>query len=231
LARVRSAGGKGGASAAGKAHTDAGASKSDLTRARILEAARKVFAQYPYKEASFRMIAREGGFDHPLINYYFPYKSDLFEAVVAEICDDFYQATLASLEGLERMSPREGFSLYLDRFLDFNARNPEPMRTILLNVAHLDRLEEIPGYQHIPEILARTRRAFEEKVPLRASPQEIGMFLSSFNALCTWFLGASVCQTQILGMEPGDVEYLAWVKETLTYLFLPRLEKLINPGG
>jgi len=81
------------------------------------------------------MIAREGGFDHPLINYYFPCKSDLFEAVVAEICDDFYQANISCLEGLRDMIPYEGFSLYLDRFIDFNLHNPEPLRIIILNVA------------------------------------------------------------------------------------------------
>jgi AcrR family transcriptional regulator len=204
------------------------ASKSDITRERILRAARSVFAEHPYNEASFRMIAREGGFDHPLINYYFPLKPDLFEAVVAEICDEFFQANIACLDGLERMTPREGFPLYVDRFLDFNARSPEPMRIILLNVAHVDRLEEIPGYQHIPDVLARTRGTFEERIPLRASGEEIGMFLNSFNALVIWFLGADTCQAQILGLEPAGEEYFAWVRHALLYVFLPLLEKLIT---
>lgn len=192
-----------------------------------MQAARRIFGEHPYNEASFRMIAREGGFDHPLISYYFPYKSDLFEAVVAEICEEFYQANIACLDGLERMPPREGLSLYIDRFLDFNARNPEPMRIILLNVAHVDRLEEIPGYQHIPDVLARTRGTFEDRIPLRASSEDVGMFLNSFNALVIWFLGANTCQAQILGIESGSRAYLAWVKATLLYVFLPLLEKLV----
>lgn len=213
--------------AAKQATMNAKAAKSELTRERIIKAARRVFAEHPYNEASFRMIAREGGFDHPLINYYFPYKSDLFEAVVAEICEEFYQANTACLEGLESMAPREGFPLYIDRFLAFNARSPEPMRIILLNVAHVDRLEEIPGYHHIPVVLARTRRTFEEKIPLRAPPEDIAMFLNSFNALVIWFLGAHTCQAQILNMEPAGAEYPAWVKQALLYIFLPLLEKLI----
>ncbi|RJP31633.1 MAG: TetR/AcrR family transcriptional regulator [Actinobacteria bacterium] len=216
-------------STTGEEPASARPAKSELTRERIMRAARRVFAEHPYNEASFRMIAREGGFDHPLINYYFPYKPDLFEAVVAEICEEFYRANIACLEGLERMTTGEGFSLYIDRFLDFNTRNPEPMRIILLNVAHVDRLEEIPGYQHIPEVLARTRGTFEEKIPLRATTEEVVMFLNSFNALAIWFLGAHTCQAQILGMEPSGAEYTAWVKQALLYLFLPRLERLINP--
>jgi TetR/AcrR family transcriptional regulator len=227
MTRDRSATGSNRAIAAGEEHMTARLSKSDITRERILKAARRVFAEHPYNEASFRMIAREGGFDHPLINYYFPYKSDLFEAVVVEICEEFYQANIACLEGLERMTPHEGFPLYIDRFLDFNTRCPEPMRIILLNVAHVDRLEEIPGYQHIPDVLARTRGTFEESIRLLACTEEIAMFLNSFNALVIWFLGADTCQAQILGIKPGSRAYLAWIKETLLYVFLPLLEKLV----
>jgi len=205
------------------------AAKSEVTRERILRAARKVFAEHPYNAASFRMIGREGGFDHPLINYYFPRKADLFEAVVVEICEEFYQANIACFEGLEKMLPREGLSLYLNRFLDFNIENPEPLKIIMLNVAQVDRLEEIPGYQHIPEVMARTRRTFEKRANLKASPKEIGMFQNSFNALVFFYLGASTCQAEILGMDPGDPEYREWVKDTLMYIFLPRLEGLIAP--
>ena len=204
--------------------------KSEVTRERILRAARKVFAEHPYNAASFRMIGREGGFDHPLINYYFPRKADLFEAVVVEICEEFYQANLACFEGLGEMLPREGFSLYLDRFLDFNLENPEPLRIIMLNVAQVDRLDEIPGYQHIPEVMARTRRTFEERANLKASPKDIGMFQNSFNALVFFYLGASSCQAEILGMQATSSEYRKWVKDTLMYIFLPRLERLISPA-
>jgi AcrR family transcriptional regulator len=205
------------------------ATKGEVTRERILLAARKVFAEHPYNAASFRMIGKEGVFDHPLINYYFPRKADLFEAVVMEICEEFYQANLACFEGLETMLPGEGFSLYLDRFLDFNIENPEPLRIIMLNVAQVDRLDKIPGYQHIPEVMARTRKTFEERANLKASPKDIGMFQNSFNALVFFYLGASSCQAEILGMNPSSDEYLRWVKDTLMYLFLPRLEKLIFP--
>ncbi len=205
------------------------AAKSEVTRERILRAARKAFAEHPYNAASFRMIGKEGGFDHPLINYYYPRKSDLFEAVVSEICEEFYQANLACFEGLDKMLPREGLSLYLDRFLDFNIENPEPLKIMMLNVAQVDRLDEIPGYQHIPEVMARTRRTFEEMANLKAPPEEIGMFQNSFNALVFFYLGAGVCQAEILGMDPHSSSYRKWVKDTLMYLFLPHLEKLIFP--
>jgi len=207
------------------------AAKGQVTRRKILRAARRVFAEHPYNAASFRMIGREGGFDHPLINYYFPRKADLFEAVVSEICEEFYRANLACFEGLEGLPPGEGLSLYLDRFLDFNIKNPEPLRIIMLNAGQVNSFQDIPGYRHIPEVMARTRRTFEEKARLRASPEEIGMFQNSFNALVFFFLGAASCQAEILGMDPSSDEYLHWVKDTLTYIFLPHLEKLVFPDG
>ncbi|HUT55783.1 MAG TPA: TetR/AcrR family transcriptional regulator [bacterium] len=204
-------------------------SKSEFTRRKILRAARKVFADHPYRAASIRMIGKAGGFDHPLIRYYFPNKGVLFERVVAEICEEFYAANISWFEGLERLGPREGLSLYLDRLLDYNFKRPEALRIILINSPHIDRFEEIPGYQKIPEVLAKTRRTFEEKTPLRASPDQIGIFINSFNSLLIYYLGASSCQAQILGLDPDSESYRAWVKDALLYVFLPLLEKLIFP--
>lgn len=203
--------------------------KSDVTRERILRAAREVFAVYPYNAASIRMIGKVGGFDHPLIHYYFPSKASLFEAVVAEICEEFYLANISWFEGLERMSPRKGMPIYLDRFLDYNFKHPEPLRIIMLNIAQIDRPSEIPGYHYIPEVFAKIRGTFEEKVRVRGTSEDVEKFLNSFNTLVFSYLGASCCQAQVLEMEPDSQEYRQWIKDTLIYLFLPRLEKLIFP--
>lgn len=203
--------------------------KGEVTRERIILAALKVFSEHPYKAASIRMIGKAGGFDHPLIHYYFPTKAELFEAVVEQMCESFVEANDSWFEGLERISPREGFPLYVERFLGYHFKRPESLRIMMLNLAQVDKLEEIPGYQHIPETLSKTRRTFEQKIPLRAGSKEIDMFINSFNTLVITYLGASSCMAQTLGMDPGGDEYRGWVKETLIYIFLPLLEKLIFP--
>jgi len=204
-------------------------SKSEVTREKILQAARKVFSEHPYKAASIRMIGKAGGFDHPLIHYYFPSKAELFEAVVAEICEDFYRNSMSWFEGLDRLLPKDGLPLYIDRFLDYNFKHPEAFKIISLNSSQFDKLSEIPGYQHIPELLTKTRRTFESEVPMRATKEEIGRFINSFNTLVIFYLGSAPCQAEVLGMEPNSNEYRIWVKETLIYIFLPLLEKLIFP--
>lgn len=204
--------------------------KGKVTRERIIEAARRVFSEHPYHVASIRMIGKAGGFDHQLIRYYFPSKAELFEAVVAELCEEYFQGNISWLSGLDRIAPREGFPMYIDRFLDYNFKHPEALRIMALNSTLTGDLSELPGYNHIPEVLAKTRSTFEQNVPLRAGPVEVGMFINSFNSIVIFFLGSASCQAQVLEMSADSEEYRKWVKDTLVFMFLPRLEKLIAPG-
>ncbi len=83
------------------------------TRLKILKAARKVFAQYAYHAASIRMIGKEAGIDHPLISYYFPSKAKLFEAVLADIVQEWNTANQDWIEGLDQMHPEAGWPVPL----------------------------------------------------------------------------------------------------------------------
>lgn len=204
--------------------------KSDVTREKILSAARKVFAGHPYKAATMRMIAAEGGFDHPLIRYYFPAKADLFKAVVKEACESFYTAYVSWFEGLDKLPPEEGLRLFIDRLLDYHFSNPEPMKILAINSVIQDDPIKIPGYDYVPDVLARVRRNFEALVTLRASAEEVSAFISSFNNLVVIYLGADACQARIMHMPPASIEYRQWVKNTLLHIFSPLLKKLIFPG-
>jgi len=202
--------------------------KSDITRDRIIAAAKKVFARLPYQAASMRMIGKEGGFNHELIRYHFPNKAGLFETISHDICDDFYQSNISFLDGLSTMDPKKGFSLYIDRFLAHHFRNPEALRIIILNMVMTDKPESIPGYRHIPEMLSATRRTFKEIIPVIASDGEIEIFISSFNNLIIHLLGAGYCQASILGLKHTGIKYREWVKTTLLEIFLPHLKRLVG---
>jgi AcrR family transcriptional regulator len=76
-----------------------------ITRAAILEAARKRFAREGYDGASVREIASDAGVDAALINRYFGSKDDLFAEVVSVICEpkpDFFGGDKATFG--ERMA-------------------------------------------------------------------------------------------------------------------------------
>ena len=200
-------------------------------RQRIIKAARKVFSLHSFRAASTRMIAQEAGVDHPLIHYHFGSKEKLFESVSLEMYDEFTQAHLSWLEGLERMPIRDGLSLYLDRLLDYTRENPEPLQIILLNMVHIGRLEEIPGYQYILKHMDRIRITLEDRINLRASRSDTEIFIHCFNNLLFVLMGAENCQAQVLKLDPEGEEYRQWVKNAFLLLFLPLLEKLIFPEG
>ena len=69
-------------------------SRADLSRRKILAAARTVFARYPYGAASVRKIEKAGGFNYALIRYYFGSKKGLFEAVALELANEYIQHLL-----------------------------------------------------------------------------------------------------------------------------------------
>lgn len=56
----------------------------ELSRPRIMEAARALFAEHRYRAVSMRMIATKLGYSHGALYYHFKEKAELFCALVAE---------------------------------------------------------------------------------------------------------------------------------------------------
>jgi len=198
------------------------------TRDKIIEAAIEVFADYPYNAASIRMIGNAAKIDHPLISYYFPNKAVLFEEVLKTITEEYYQANTAWFDGLEKLGPEKGLSLYLDRFFEFALTHPKALRIFALNLVQAEDAEIIPGYLHIQNFFSKTTRTFIKTIPLQGSDRDIAFFTHSFNTLVMNYLAAGTYYASILGLEPGSRGYFNWVKDALIFLFLPRLKQLIS---
>ncbi len=196
-----------------------------------MRAAQKVFSEHPYHTASMRMIGKEARIEHPLINYYFPNKAVLFETIVQEQCDQFARYTAEWLdEASKATSIAEGFMKHIDRMIDYNGENPEAIRILALNLAQADNISLIPGYQRFPRLIEEIQEIFVEKIAPAGSEAEISMFINSFNFLVISFLGSNTCIAQIQGMDPGGKAYREWVKNTLGFMFLPRLREIIVPN-
>lgn len=202
---------------------------ADNSREKILAAARKVFAKHPYHVATMRMVGKVGGFDHQLIAYYFPSKADLFEAVTREACDDFYNASQGWFKGLDRIGIEQGFRLFVERLLEYFSKAPEPFRMTALNAPMIERLDELPGYQHTVEMRSKVRATFKNNLPPSVDQVMLERFTTTFDTAIHSYLGAAHSQAEILGMDPASEEYITWVKETLICVFLPLLKKLIFP--
>ena len=196
-------------------------------RERILKAARNVFTVYPFREAGTRMIARQAGVEHPMIHYYFGSKENLFYAMAEDLYHETLSVQEAWLDGMENMSLKEGFELFLDRMLDYTMQKPDALRIAALNVVNIGNLEEIPGYRFIIMSMASMRRIIEEKLSLKGSNREIEMFIYCFYSLMISLNGARSCQAQILNMNPLEEKYRTWVKDASMTLFYPWFKKIL----
>ena len=202
--------------------------QKEATREKILEGAKKVFAEHPYSAASMRMIGSAAGVDHPLIRYYFPNKANLFEAIVQELSEAYSRANRTWFEGLETLSVSRGLSLFIDRMMDFMSEHPEALRIVALNLAQPEDSEIVPGYSQMQRLVTRHTEMLRNVAARRSSTREIRMYIESFNALVINYLRAATYYAGILRMNPRGPAYRRWVKETLHLLFLPRLRQLIR---
>ncbi len=200
----------------------------DETRLKILDAAKKVFSEHSYKAASIRMIGKAGQIDHPLISYYYPSKAALFEAVLTDIGERLQKMTLVWYKGVADLSSFRGMSIFLDRLFDYHLKYPEHLRIIALNAVQTRETELIPAYNLIQGLSLRDTEFFIGELHLRSPRHEIEMFSKSLNALIISYLGADSFYANLLSMDPQSIEYLNWVKETILYLFVPKLKEMIS---
>lgn len=196
-------------------------------RDRILKAAREIFTVYSFKEASTRMIAKQAGVEHPMIHYYFGSKENLFYEMAEELYNETLPVQASWFDGLERVSLRNSFGLFIDRMLDYTMNKPDALRVAALNAVNIGNIEEIPGYRFIIMSMAAMRRIMEEKLTLRGSNREIEMFIYCFYSLMISLVGARSCQAQILNMNPLEEKYRIWVKDASMTLFYPWFKKIL----
>lgn len=204
--------------------------KGEQTRIKILEAARKVFTAHPYNTASIRMIGKEGGFDFTLIHHYFPSKAELFEALAAQTMEDLLPQAYVWMEDLAPLKVEDGLSIFADRAMDYCFRNPAALHGLMQNIAQLDQLEEIPGFERFAQLNLATQEAFRESTGIRrATDKEIQMFSFGVYLILYNCLGVSHFPTQIMGQNMEDQEYRQWVKDFMMIVLLPVLERMIRP--
>lgn len=197
------------------------------TRAAILEAACRIFAEQSYTAASIRTIAREGGVPHALIRYYYPTKADLFEAVAEKICSDLFQVCENSFQEVSRMERAEGFSLFIRRLIEFAQQQPWTFRIFLLNLSS-ETLETVPGQARMIGTVEAIRGAMIQSLKLKATHEEICRFTDSFNALVFYYLGTPASAAWLLRLDPDSEAYSEWVHKTLIHIFLPTLNHLFH---
>ena len=102
-------------------------------RARILEAATRVFAIKGYEGSRIDEIAREAGVPKSLIYYHFKSKDGVLEALTKQFIDE-YTALIAAAQAEPRLASADRFGERMkERCLDFERRNADLIRVMLID--------------------------------------------------------------------------------------------------
>jgi len=111
----------------------------DERRRQLLDAGTALFDRYAYEEISMRQIAEAAGVSKALLYHYFPSKTDLFKAAVAEAASELQQVIEPSGEG----TPLEQLAGSLDAYLAWIERNERTWSKLIQSAATLPEAGEL----------------------------------------------------------------------------------------
>jgi AcrR family transcriptional regulator len=106
------------------------AERSASTRAKLIKAARTLFARHGYAGVGTEQIVRRAGVTRGALYHQFPAKEDLFLAVYEQVEQELTESVTASLAG--NASPFEAMRAGIRVFLDA-CRAPEVQRVVLID--------------------------------------------------------------------------------------------------
>jgi AcrR family transcriptional regulator len=111
----------------------------DERRRQLLDAGAQLFATHSFEEISMREIAATAGVSKPLLYHYFPSKTDLFKAAVAEKAAELQQLIEPSHEG----SPIEQLAQSLDAYLAWIEANAQTWSKLMRSASALPEAREL----------------------------------------------------------------------------------------
>ncbi len=186
--------------------------KPEESRAAILRAAAKEFAELGTAGARTDAIARQARVNKALLYYYFKDKETLYGAVLDHAFSDMKAKVFHALDS--DLPPRDKIMAYAGAYFDFIASNqiyPKLMQREMMRAregqsVHIDRLVKTyfrPVYQRVGGLLHQgiADGAFRKVDPVHFVPSMVAMIVF-------YFSGAPVMQ-RIVGFNPLTPQRIA----------------------
>ena len=130
------------------------------TRARIIEAAERLFQKKSYQDVGVREIARAAGCSHTAIYQYFKTKDAILYAVAEEPLERLYAACLAVCK--EQLSKKEKLLQFCQVYIDFGFQ--ERNFYDLLILYHGQRVDQAACAQPIHQLRMKSFYLLQESV-------------------------------------------------------------------
>ncbi|MFP4445079.1 MAG: TetR/AcrR family transcriptional regulator [Desulfosudaceae bacterium] len=197
--------------------------KGELTRRRILDAARTVFAAYPYDRASIRMIGQAGGFDFSRIHHFFPTKAELFSAVLQDSFQTFAETIAGWQIDPAGLATEDIFIHYLQKGLIYCFTHRQTVAMLVLNIAHYQRYQDQAGFAFMARVQAEMLAMVRRSAPPGVPAEQVGKWLYTIVMMGYTLAGAPAWPARLLGLDPDSAAYPARVFEILGYVFMPAL--------
>lgn len=188
------------------------------TRAQILEAAIRRFADQGYSGTSLNEIATDVGIRRPSLLHHFPSKLDLYRAVILQTFGDWFSLVEEAVQGSEKGWPQ--VERVLNAAFTFFEQHPEFVR--------LARREAIEGGPVLREELSELLRPqFDRAVGYFEREMEAGrlrrydarhLLLTGYGAILSWFSDAPLTSSLVDG-DPLSPAMLAERRREVIALF------------
>jgi len=197
--------------------------RGEITKKRILDAARRVFTTRPYDSATIRQIGQAGKFDFSRIHHFFPTKAALFEAVIQDAFESFVETIESWQQGVKGLPPEEVFIHYLQQGLAYCFENREMVGTLVINIAHYDNHRHVSGFTLMTRVHSNLLKMVEQSVPPGIPAEEVSRWLYTIVMMGYTLAGAPAYPARIMGLDPDSGAYKKKVFEILCFVFLPSL--------
>ena len=135
---------------------------------------------------------------------------------------------LFRLEVLLMKSPAPGMSVFIDNLLDVFRRYPQLFRIIALNKTQSEETETLPGYHLIQGTVEASVKKIMEKIPMVAQEFEVVMLCRTFMNHFINYLGSAKFHASVMNLEPDSIQNMNWVKDAALFIFLPRMEMMLQ---
>ncbi len=184
----------------------------EASRAAILQAAAREFAEFGVAGARTDAIAREAGVNKALLYYYFEDKETLYGSVLNEAFSGLKTTVLRVLDS--ELPPREKIMAYAGAYFDFIASNqlyPRLMQREMMRAKdgqsqHIDKV--IKNY--IQPIFARVSEVMKEGIAKGDfRPVNPVHFVPSMVAMIVFYFSSAPMMQKIIGFNPLTPERIA----------------------
>jgi TetR/AcrR family transcriptional regulator len=183
--------------------------RAERTRAAILEAAERLFAERGFDATRLEDVAREVGIRRASIVYHFRDKADLHHAVLASVFGDLLERVRASLE-VEGPAARR-IEAAVSAWVDTVGRRPSLARLLLREVAGAAPERGPALLEHLPPFREAIDRFLADPEVSRAladAPVDAAHLASTIAGSTVFFVAAIPRLVPDLGFDPLSPRHL-----------------------